>query len=51
MPTPDTLERFIALVETNAHADAVEAFYTIKVATTPRSAGSSGSTGLTAPPR
>ncbi|KQW01304.1 hypothetical protein [Rhizobacter sp. Root1221] len=28
MPTPDTLERFLALVETNAHADAVEAFYT-----------------------
>ena len=27
MPTPETLERFIALVETNAHAEAVEAFY------------------------
>ena len=28
MPTPDTLERFVALVESNAHADAIEAFYT-----------------------
>jgi hypothetical protein len=28
MPTADTLERFIALVERNAHVDAVENFYT-----------------------
>ena len=28
MPTQDTLERFIALVESNAHVDAVEQFYT-----------------------
>jgi hypothetical protein len=28
MPTSDTLERFIALVEQNAHADACEQFYT-----------------------
>jgi SnoaL-like domain len=28
MPSTDTLERFIALVESNAHADAIEAFYT-----------------------
>jgi hypothetical protein len=28
MPTPDTLERFIAMVESNAHAQACEAFYT-----------------------
>jgi hypothetical protein len=28
MPTPDTLERFVAMVESNAHADAIEAFYT-----------------------
>lgn len=28
MPTPETLERFIALVERNAHVEAVEAFYT-----------------------
>ena len=28
MPTAATLERFIALVERNAHADAIEAFYT-----------------------
>jgi hypothetical protein len=27
MPTNDTLERFIARVEQNAHADAVEEFY------------------------
>lgn len=27
MPTPQTLERFIARVESNAHADAVEEFY------------------------
>jgi hypothetical protein len=27
MPTTVTLERFIALVEQNAHADAIEAFY------------------------
>ena len=28
MPTQDTLERFIALVESNAHAEACEEFYT-----------------------
>jgi hypothetical protein len=28
MPTSSTLERFIACVESNAHADAIEAFYT-----------------------
>ena len=28
MPTTDTLERFIARVESNAHAEAVEEFYT-----------------------
>jgi ketosteroid isomerase-like protein len=28
MPTRDTLERFIALVESNAHDDACEQFYT-----------------------
>lgn len=28
MPTPETLERFIALVEQNAHVEAVEQFYT-----------------------
>jgi len=28
MPTVETLERFIALVEQNAHVEAVEAFYT-----------------------
>ena len=28
MPTAETLERFIALVEQNAHAEAVEQFYT-----------------------
>ena len=27
MPTPETLERFIALVERNAHVEAIEAFY------------------------
>ena len=27
MPTPETLERFIALVERNAHMEAIEAFY------------------------
>ena len=27
MPTPETLERFIARVEANAHAEAVEEFY------------------------
>jgi hypothetical protein len=27
MPTPDTLERFIARVESNAHVEALEAFY------------------------
>ena len=28
MPTPDTLKRFIARVESNMHAEAVEEFYT-----------------------
>lgn len=28
MPTTETIERFIALVERNAHVEAVEAFYT-----------------------
>ena len=28
MPSPETLERFIALVEQNAHVQAVEEFYT-----------------------
>lgn len=28
MPSPDTLERFIARVESNAHAEACEEFYT-----------------------
>lgn len=28
MPSPETLERFIAMVEANRHVDAVEAFYT-----------------------
>jgi len=28
MPTPETLERFIAMVERNEHAQACEAFYT-----------------------
>jgi len=28
MPNPDTLERFIARVEQNAHAEAIEEFYT-----------------------
>jgi ketosteroid isomerase-like protein len=28
MPTPDTLERFVAMVESNAHAQACEQFYT-----------------------
>jgi len=28
MPSPDTLQRFIALVEANQHVEAVEAFYT-----------------------
>ena len=28
MPTPETLERVIAMVERNAHAEACEAFYT-----------------------
>ena len=27
MPRPDTLERFIARVESNAHAEAIEEFY------------------------
>jgi hypothetical protein len=29
MPTAETLERFIALVEQNAHVEAVEGFYTV----------------------
>ena len=29
MPTPETLERFISRVEANAHAEAVEEFYTV----------------------
>jgi hypothetical protein len=28
MPSPETLERFIAKVESNAHDEAIEAFYT-----------------------
>ena len=28
MPTAETLARFVALVEQNAHAEAIEAFYT-----------------------
>jgi len=28
MPTAETLERFVALVESNAHAEAIEEFYT-----------------------
>ena len=28
MPSPETLERFVARVEQNAHAEAVEEFYT-----------------------
>jgi len=28
MPAPETIERFIALVERNAHVEAVEQFYT-----------------------
>ena len=28
MPTPETLKRFIARVEENAHAEAIEEFYT-----------------------
>ena len=28
MPTPDTLDRFIARVEANAHVEAIEEFYT-----------------------
>lgn len=28
MPTPETLEKFIALVEQNAHVEALEEFYT-----------------------
>lgn len=27
MPTPETIERFVALVEANTHVEAVEAFY------------------------
>jgi hypothetical protein len=29
MPTAETLDRFIALVEQNAHVEAVEGFYTV----------------------
>jgi hypothetical protein len=29
MPTPETLEQFIARVEENAHAEAIEEFYTV----------------------
>lgn len=29
MPSPQTLERFIARVEENAHAEAIEEFYTV----------------------
>ena len=29
MPSPETLERFIARVEQNAHVDAIEEFYTV----------------------
>jgi hypothetical protein len=32
MPTLDTLERFIARVESNAHAEAIEEFYTERAA-------------------
>jgi hypothetical protein len=32
MPTANTLERFIARVEENAHAEAVEEFYTADAA-------------------
>jgi hypothetical protein len=28
MPSPETLERFVARVESNAHAEAIEEFYT-----------------------
>ena len=28
MPTPETLERFIARVESNAHVEAIHEFYT-----------------------
>ena len=28
MPTPETLERFIGRIESNAHAEALEEFYT-----------------------
>jgi len=28
MPSPEVLERFIAMVESGAHADAIETFYT-----------------------
>lgn len=28
MPSPETLERFVAIVESNAHDAAIEAFYT-----------------------
>ena len=28
MPTPEVLERFVARVEQNAHAEAIEEFYT-----------------------
>ena len=29
MPTPETIERFIARVEQNAHPEAIEEFYTV----------------------
>ncbi|MEO8385293.1 MAG: nuclear transport factor 2 family protein [Betaproteobacteria bacterium] len=29
MPTPETLEKFIARVEENAHTEAIEEFYTV----------------------
>ena len=29
MPSPETLERFVARVEQNAHAEAIEEFYTV----------------------
>jgi len=29
MPTPETLEKFIARVEENAHAEAIEEYYTV----------------------
>ena len=32
MPTPETIERFVALVEANTHVEAVESFYAADVA-------------------